>query len=124
MLSFTIKLYQKNEEGKVSEDISHVTDETFKEEVIGSQLPVLVDFWAGWCAPCHMVTPALDELVQNYGDKLKVVKVNVDESREVPARYGIMSIPTLLLFKGGEVIETIIGALPKDRIVQAVSQHL
>lgn len=108
----------------MSEKFLHVTDGTFEENVIKSQLPVLVDFWAVWCGPCHMVTPTLEDLAQNYGDKLKVVKLNVDENREVPAKYGIMSIPTLLLFKGGEVKETIVGALPKNQIVQAVSKHL
>lgn len=108
----------------MSEEMSHVTDGTFEEEVIKSPLPVLVDFWAVWCGPCHMVVPTLEDLAQNYKDKLKVVKVNVDENREIPAKYGIMSIPTLLLFKGGEVKETIIGALPKDQIVQAVAKHL
>ena len=108
----------------MSEEMSHVTDGTFEEEVIKSPLPVLVDFWAVWCGPCHMVAPTLEDLAQNYKDKLKVVKVNVDENREIPAKYGIMSIPTLLLFKGGEVKETIIGALPKDQIVKAVAKHL
>jgi thioredoxin 1 len=108
----------------MSEDILPVTDGTFEEEVINSQLPVLVDFWAVWCGPCKMVAPILEDLAQNYGDKLKVVKLNVDENREVPAKYGIMSIPTLLLFKGGEVKETIIGALPKSQIVQTVTKHL
>lgn len=108
----------------MSEEILHVTDGTFEEEVINSQLPVLVDFWAVWCGPCQMVAPTLEDLAQNYGDRLKVVKLNVDENRDVPAKYGIMSIPTLLLFKGGEVKETIIGALPKNQIVQTVSQHL
>lgn len=108
----------------MSEEMSHVTDGTFEEEVIKSPLPVLVDFWAVWCGPCHMVAPTLEDLAQNYKDKLRVVKVNVDENREIPAKYGIMSIPTLLLFKGGEVKETIIGALPKDQIVQAVAKHL
>lgn len=108
----------------MSEEILHVTDGTFEEEVINSQLPVLVDFWAVWCGPCQMVAPALEDLAQNCGDRLKVVKLNVDENREVPVKYGIMSIPTLLLFKGGEVKETIIGALPKNHIVQTVSKHL
>lgn len=108
----------------MSEDILPVTDGTFEEAVINSQLPVLVDFWAVWCGPCKMVAPILEDLAQNYGGRLKVVKLNVDENREVPAKYGIMSIPTLLLFKGGEVKETIIGALPKSQIVQTVTKHL
>lgn len=108
----------------MSEEILHVADGSFEEEVINSQIPVLVDFWADWCGPCKMIAPTLEDLAKNYGNKLKVVKLNVDENREVPAKYGIMSIPTLLLFKGGEVKETIIGALPKNQIIQAVSKHL
>jgi thioredoxin 1 len=108
----------------LSEEISHVTDGTFEEEVINSQIPVLVDFWAVWCMPCQMVVPALEEIAKNLGGKLKVVKMNVDDNREVPAKYGIMSIPSLLLFKGGELKETIIGSVPKKQIVETVSKYL
>ena len=100
----------------MSEEMSHVTDGTFEEEVIKSPLPVLVDFWAVWCGPCHMVAPTLEDLAQNYKDKLKVVKVNVDENREIPAKYGIMSIPTLLVFRNGEAVDQIVGAAPKGQI--------
>ena len=109
----------------VSEDIlMNVTDANFAEEVIGSELPVLVDFWAVWCGPCRMVAPFVEQIAQEYSDQLKVAKLNVDENQGIPAKYGIMSIPTLLLFKGGELKETIVGALPKDKIVDAVSKHL
>jgi thioredoxin 1 len=109
----------------VSEEIiMNVTDANFEEEVIGSVLPVLVDFWAVWCGPCRMVAPFVEQIAQEYSDRLKVAKLNVDENQGIPAKYGIMSIPTLLLFKGGELKETIVGALPKAKIVDAVSKHL
>jgi thioredoxin 1 len=101
-----------------------VTDANFEEEVIGSELPVLVDFWAVWCGPCRMVAPFVEQIAEENKDRLKVAKLNVDDNQGIPAKYGIMSIPTLLLFKGGELKETIVGALPKDKIVAAVSKHL
>lgn len=108
----------------MAEEILNVTDDTFDEEVIQSELPVLVDFWAVWCGPCRMVAPTVESLAQEYQGKLKVVKLNVDENQQVPAKYGIMSIPTLLFFKAGELQETIIGALPKNNIVEAIAEHL
>jgi len=108
----------------VSDLIKHVSDDTFEEEVLKNDLPVLVDFWAVWCAPCHMVTPALENMAQNLKDKLKVVKLNVDDNAALSARYGIMSIPALLLFKEGELKETLIGALPQDKIEEKISSHL
>jgi thioredoxin 1 len=92
--------------------------------VIKNDLPVLVDFWAVWCAPCFAVIPTLDYLIQNYKDKLKVVKLNVDEQMKTASKYGVRSIPTLLLFKGGELKETIVGALPKDKVLEIVTKHL
>jgi thioredoxin 1 len=106
------------------ESLLNVTDANFEDEVIGSDLPVLVDFWAVWCGPCRMVSPFVEQIAEEYKDRLKVAKLNVDENQRVPAKYGIMSIPTLLLFKGGEPRETIVGALPKDKIVAAISKHL
>lgn len=94
-----------------------VTDASFEESVIKSDKPVLVDFWAPWCGPCKMVTPVLEELSGEYGDKLKIVKVNVDDNHETAARYGIRSIPSLLLFKSGEVVSTKVGALSKAQLV-------
>jgi thioredoxin 1 len=108
----------------LSEDIFNVPDDTFEEEVLKAELPVLVDFWAVWCGPCQMVAPTVEYLAQNYKDKLMVAKMNVDDNMNVPAKYGIMSIPALLLFKAGEVVETVIGALPQDKIVSAIEKHL
>jgi thioredoxin 1 len=108
----------------LAEEIANVSDNSFEEEVLKSELPVLVDFWAVWCAPCHMVAPSVENLAQSYKDKLKVVKLNVDENPKTPANYGILSIPTLLLFKGGELKETIIGALPQNKIEDAITKHL
>jgi len=108
----------------LAEEIAHVSDDSFEEEVLKSELPVLVDFWAVWCAPCHMVAPSVENLAQTYKDKMKVVKFNVDENPKTPANYGILSIPTLLLFKGGELKETIVGALPQNKIEEAITKHL
>ena len=107
----------------MAEEIAHVSDDSFEEEVLKSELPVLVDFWAVWCAPCHMVAPSVENLAQTYKDKMKVVKFNVDENPKTPANYGILSIPTLLLFKGGELKETIIGAVPQNKIEEAITKH-
>jgi thioredoxin 1 len=108
----------------LGEEIVNVSDDTFEEEVLQNELPVLVDFWAVWCAPCQMVVPTLEYLTQSYKDKLKVVKLNVDENMKISAQYGITSIPALLLFKGGELKETVIGAQPQDKIVDVISKHL
>jgi len=108
----------------VAVDITSVSEEKFEEEVLKSELPVLVDFWAVWCAPCQLVVPSLEYLAETYKDKLSIKKMNVDESPKITSQYGIMSIPTLLLFKGGKIKETIVGALPKDKIVEAVAKHL
>ncbi len=108
----------------MAEDILNVTDENFEEEVLKNDLPVLVDFWAVWCAPCRAIVPTLDHLSQNYKDKLKVVKLNVDEQMKTASTYGVRSIPTLLLFKGGELKETIVGVLPQDKILEILSKHL
>ncbi len=108
----------------MADDILDISDDTFEEEVLKSELPVLVDFWAVWCAPCKMIVPTLEHLAQNYKEKLKVFKINIDENMKISAKFGIRSIPTLLLFSGGEVKETIVGALPQDKIVDAISKHL
>jgi thioredoxin 1 len=106
------------------EDFTRVSDRTFEEEVLKSELPVLVDFWATWCAPCQMVVPSLEYLAQNYKDKIKIRKLNVDENPKITSRYRVMSIPTLLFFKDGELKETIVGALPREKIVEVISKHL
>lgn len=116
--------WRQGGEDKLAEEISSVTDDTFEEKVLRAEVPVLVDFWAEWCAPCHMIAPTLDHFVQNYADKMKVMKLNVDENMKTPSRYGIRSIPTLLFFKGGELKETLVGALPQDKIVEVISKHL
>ncbi|MFC2169212.1 thioredoxin [Acidobacteriota bacterium] len=108
----------------MAEDFLNVSDENFEEIVLKSELPVLVDFWAAWCAPCQMIVPALENIAKTYQEKMKVAKVNVDENMKIPSKYGIMSIPTLLLFKGGEVKETIIGALSQDKIIDTISKHI
>jgi len=108
----------------LSEDFLGVSDGTFEREVIQSELPVLVDFWAAWCAPCKMVIPSMKHLAQAYKDQLRIVKLNVDENMKTSSKYGVMSIPTLLLFKGGKLKETILGAQPKEKIVEIVSKHI
>jgi thioredoxin 1 len=108
----------------LAEAILDVTDNTFEEEVLKSELPVLVDFWAVWCAPCQMIVPALEHITENYKEKLKVLKLNVDENMKTSAKFGVRSIPTLLLFKGGELMETIVGALPQNKIIDVISKHL
>ena len=95
-----------------------VTDDTFDAEVLGSDKPVLVDFWAEWCGPCKMVAPVLEEIAAEHGDKLTVVKVNIDENPDITRRYQIMSIPTLSVFSGGEVVKSIIGAKPKAALLR------
>ncbi len=94
-------------------EISDVTDATFDGEVLKSDLPVLVDFWAEWCAPCRQIAPIVKDLAEQYGDQVKVVKLNIDESPQTPGTYGIRSIPTVLAFKDGQVVSQLTGARPK-----------
>ena len=108
----------------MSEDILEVTDSTFEEEVVKSDMPVLLDFWAVWCGPCNIIVPSLENIAQDYKGRLKVAKMNVDESPMTPSKFSVMSIPTLLLFQGGEIKETIIGAVPQKKIEEAINKHL
>lgn len=101
-----------------------VTDANFQSEVIESNIPVLVDFWAIWCGPCKMIAPVIDEIAKEYDGKLKVVKVDVDANQRISTQYGIRSIPTLMLFKGGKVVEQIIGAVSKRYLIEKVTPHL
>jgi thioredoxin 1 len=101
-----------------------VNDQNFKQEVLESNLPVLVDFWAPWCGPCVMVAPVVEEIAKEYEGKLKVCKLNVDDASGTASEYGIMSIPTLAVFKNGKVAEKVIGALPKSELEAAIKQHI
>jgi thioredoxin 1 len=107
-----------------SELIKHTTDASFDSDVLQAQKPVLVDYWAEWCGPCKMIAPILDEVSQAYKDKLQVAKMNVDENREIPAKFGIRGIPTLMLFKGGQLAATKVGALSKAQLTAFLDGHL
>ncbi|MEW6270281.1 MAG: thioredoxin [Thermodesulfobacteriota bacterium] len=101
-------------------NVREVSDATFEAEVLQSATPVLVDFWAPWCGPCRAIAPVVEELANEYAGKLKVVKINVDDNQSTPSRYGVRGIPNLIVFKGGQVHEQIVGAVPKSRLAQAV----
>lgn len=105
-------------------NIVHVTDASFEADVLKSEIPVLVDFWAEWCGPCRMIAPVLEDLAKDYVGKLKIVKVNVDENNESAATYGVRGIPTLLLFKNGQLAETKVGALPKGQLAAFIDSNI
>lgn len=104
--------------------ILHFSDADFKKEVLESELTVLVDFWATWCGPCKMIAPILEELAKEYVKKIKIGKLDVDENPKIPSQYGIMSIPTLMFFKKGEVVEQLVGALGKSELKRKIEEHL
>jgi thioredoxin 1 len=108
----------------MSDEVLHVNDANFDAEVLQSDLPVLVDFWAEWCGPCRMLSPILTEVAKELSGKVKIVKMNVDESSETPTEYKVQSIPTLLMFKGGKVVANKIGAIPKVQLVQFINANL
>jgi len=101
-----------------------VTDSSFKQEVLESEVPVLVDFWAPWCGPCRMVAPVVEEIADQYVGQVKVVKVNTDENPSVANQYGIRSIPTLMIFKGGQRVDMVVGAVPKTTLASTLEKHL
>lgn len=104
--------------------LKNVTDDSFEQDVLKSDKPVLVDFWAAWCGPCRMIAPLVEELAGEYSGRLKVAKLNVDEYPALPANYSIMSIPTLLLFKNGRVVARLVGYQTKDKLVQVLEKNL
>ena len=105
-------------------DLLAVSDDSFEREVLKSTTPVLIDFWAPWCAPCRAVAPVVEEIASDYAGKLKVLKMNVDDNPRTPTRYGVRGIPNLIIFQGGEVKEQIVGAVPKTQLVKAISRVL
>lgn len=108
----------------MSEHILYVTDGNFEAEVLQAQTPVLVDYWAEWCGPCKMIAPILDDVAKEYAGKLKVAKLNIDENQDTPAKYGVRGIPTLMLFKGGNVEATKVGALSKSQLTAFIDSNL
>lgn len=107
-----------------SELIKHITDASFDADVLQSPQPVLVDYWAEWCGPCKMIAPVLDELATTYQGKLTIAKMNVDENRDIPAKFGIRGIPTLMVFKGGQLAATKVGAMSKAQLSDFINQQL
>jgi thioredoxin 1 len=101
-----------------------VTEQTFDEEVLKNDKPVIVDYWAEWCGPCRMVSPVLEEIASEYGDKIDVVKLNIDENPDIAQRYGIMAIPTMNVFSGGEVVKQIVGAKPKSALLRELADYI
>jgi thioredoxin 1 len=110
----------------MSDNVEKVTESNFASEVIEASKtkPVMVDFWADWCRPCHMLAPTVDEIAREYSGKLKVVKLNVDENNDVAFKFNIRGIPTLLVFKGGQVVDQLVGAVPKDQIQKTLQRHI
>ncbi len=108
----------------MSEHIAYVTDDTFETEVLQSDVPVLVDYWAEWCSPCKMIAPVLSEIAEEYSGKLRVAKLNIDENPATPPKYGIRGIPTLMLFANGQVEATKVGALSKSQLAAFIDQNI
>ena len=108
----------------MSEHIVHISDESFEEEVLQSERPVLIDYWAEWCGPCKMIAPVLDEIATEYSDRLKVVKLNIDDNPQTPPKYGIRGIPTLMVFKNGKVEATKVGSVSKAQLTAFLDDSL
>lgn len=110
----------------MAENVTAVNDANFQSDVIEASKtqPVMVDFWADWCRPCHMLSPTVEEIAREHAGKLKVVKLNVDENINTPGKYNIRGIPTLLFFKGGQVADQVVGAVPKEQIVKVIERHV
>ena len=124
-LCFNSLRHRQGESSSMANDkIIHVTDASFEQEVLKSPEPVLIDFWAPWCGPCRAIAPIVEDLANEYTGRLKVVKINVDDNPQTPARYGVRGIPNLLIIKGGQVKEQIVGAVPKGHLVKAVDGAL
>lgn len=107
-----------------SENILHLKDSNFKNEVLEASEPVLVDFWASWCGPCRMIAPVIDELAEDYKGKVKICKLNVDENAKTAQDYGVMSIPTMIIYKNGQEVERLVGFMPKANIAQKLEQAM
>ncbi len=105
-------------------NIIDVTDSNFEQEILKSDIPALVDFWATWCAPCKAIAPIVEEVAEQYSGKVKVAKMNVDENPATPGKYGVRGIPTLILFKNGEVVDQVVGAVPKNQVIELIDKGL
>jgi thioredoxin 1 len=108
----------------MSEHIIHTSDDAFEQDVLQSQLPVLVDYWAEWCGPCKMIAPILDDISKEYASRLKIAKLNIDDNQQTPPKYGIRGIPTLMLFKNGNVEATKVGALSKSQLTAFIDSNI
>ena len=108
----------------MSTTILNVTDDSFEQDVVNSDMPVLVDFWAEWCGPCKMIAPVLDEIAKEYNGKLKIAKINIDENQTTPQKFGVRGIPTLMLFKNGELESTKVGAVSKSQLAAFLDSNL